>query len=486
MVDKVSWQDKNEIIFGTTLSTKSLDPANGYSGWFTVRYGVGETLFKLNDKMESIPWLAEGYEKIDNFTYKIRLKENIKFQNNKDVTPKEVKSSIERTLKLNPRAEDTLKISKIDTGENYIIITTKVENPTLINDLCEPYVSIIDVDEQNIDNSPIGTGPFKVKKFNANGTSYFVKNENYWDGEVKLNSLKIIPIADSDTLAMALQSGEIDIAQGLSYSMVNLFEKDKSYKISTTDTSRSVILYFNEENKFLKDSQVRKAINMLIDKDSYCSLILKNQATPGIGAFPSNNAYALDKIDSNFNKDEALKLLKEAGYKDVDGDGILEKDNEKLSLKLVTYSSRAELPSIAQVIQNDLKNAGINVKIEISDSVEDILSSGKFDLALYSNITSSTGDAFAYLNNALYTNGALNYGRYSNKEVDELIDNLKVEFDKNKRDYLAREIQRKALNEDVYNFIGYMKMSFVMKNNVSGINPHPTDYYQFNANTNIE
>ena len=59
-------------------------------------------------------------------------------------------------------------------------------------------------------------------------------------------------------------------------------------------------------------------------------------------------------------------------------------------------------------------------------------------------------------------------------------------FDKNKRDYLAREIQRKALNEDVYNFIGYMKMSFVMKNNVSGINPHPTDYYQFNANTNIE
>ena len=170
MVDKVSWQYKNEIIFGTTLNTKSLDPASGYSGWFTVRYGVGETLFKLNDKMESIPWLAEGYEKIDNFTYKIRLKENIKFQNNKDVTPKEVKSSIERTLKLNPRAEDTLKISKIDTGENYIIITTKVENPTLINDLCEPYVSIIDVDEQNIDNSPIGTGPFKVKKFN------FLKN----------------------------------------------------------------------------------------------------------------------------------------------------------------------------------------------------------------------------------------------------------------------------------------------------------------------
>ena len=67
---------------------------------------------------------------------------------------------------------------------------------------------------------------------------------------------------------MALQSGEIDVAQGLSYSMVNLFEKDKNYKISTTDTSRAVVLYFNEENEALKNSKVRKAINMLIDKNS--------------------------------------------------------------------------------------------------------------------------------------------------------------------------------------------------------------------------
>ena len=134
---------------------------------------------------------------------------------------------------------------------------------------------------------------------------------------------------------MALQSGEIDVAQGLSYSMVNLFEKDKNYKISTTDTSRAVVLYFNEENEALKNSKVRKAINMLIDKNSYCSLILKNQATSGIGAFPTNNAYALDKINTTFNKEEALKLLKEAGYAD-----------KKLTLKLVTYSSRAELPSM--------------------------------------------------------------------------------------------------------------------------------------------
>ncbi len=487
MIDKnVSWKSKDELVFGTTLSTKSLDPSNGYCGWFTVRYGVAETLFKLDNNMEVKPWLAESFKQIDNYNWRIKIKDNIKFQNNKSLTPKSVKLSIERTLKLNARAKDTLEIKKITCTDDSIIITTTKENPTLINDLCDPFVAIVDVTEDNIDTLPVGTGPFKVKKFSTSGTSYYVKNKNYWDGKVKLEGVKVIPIGDSDTLAMTLQSGEIDVAQGLSYSMVDLFKKDKNYKISSTDTSRAIVLYFNENNKALDNFKVRKAINMLIDKKSYCSSILKNQATPGIGAFPSKNAYALENLSTTFDKQEALKLLKEAGYEDTNNDGILDKDNKKLSLKLVTYSSRAELLNIAQVIQNDLKNVGIDVKIEISDNIEDILGSGNFDLALYSNITSSTGDALAYLNNAISTSGALNYGNYTNKEVDKLINQLKVEFDKSKRDKLAVKIQKIALDEDAYNFIGYMKMSFVMKNNVVGMNPHSTDYYQFNANTEIK
>ena len=64
--DDTVWKSKEELVFGTTISTKSLDPAQGYSGWFTVRYGVAETLFKLDDAMEPIPWLAQGYEAFGN------------------------------------------------------------------------------------------------------------------------------------------------------------------------------------------------------------------------------------------------------------------------------------------------------------------------------------------------------------------------------------------------------------------------------------
>lgn len=484
--DNIEWESKEQLVFGTTLSTKSLDPANGYCGWFLVRYGIGETLFKLDNNMEVSPWLAQGYEQIDNNTWKIEIKENINFQNGNKLTANSVKKSIERTLEMNPRAVDTLKINNISTEENSIIIKTIEENPTLINDLCDPFVAIIDVSEENIDLNPVGTGPFTIDKFNPSGSSYFVKNNNYWDGEVKLSSIKVIPISDSDTLAMALQSGEIDVAQGLSYSMVNLFEKDDKYKISSTDTSRAIVMYFNENNKDLNNFNVRKAINMLINKESYCESILKNQATPLIGAFPSNTAYSLDSFKVEYNIEEAIEILNNQGYIDSNNDGILDRDGKNLTLKLVTYSARAELPSIAQVVQNDLKNAGIDVKIEISDNIMDILESGEFDLALYSNITSATGDALAYLNNAMYTLGASNYGNYSNAQVDELLDELKIKFDKEERDMLARKIQEIVLNDNAYNFIASMKMSFVMKSNVSGIDPHPTDYYQFNANTSIE
>ena len=168
------------------------------------------------------------------------------------------------------------------------------------------------------------------------------------------------------------------------------------------------------------------------------------------------------------------------GYSDTNGDGILDKDGENLTLKLITYSARAELPTIAQALQADLKEVGIEVSIEISENISDILSKGSFDLCLYSNVISSTGEPLSYLNNAMRSNGELNYGNYSNMEVDMLLDKMQLEFDIEERNNLAEEIVQKVLDDDGYNFIAHLKVSFLMKNNVVGFKAHPTDYYQFN------
>ena len=478
----------NELIFGTTLSTKSIDPAKDYCGWYTVRYGITETLFKLDEFMNIVPNLALSYENIDKYTWKVTLRKDVTFQNGEDMTPEKVKSSLERAINQNGRARETLNIKSINIENSDLVIVTNEPNPTFVNGLCDPFTSIIDVEgTEDFDNEPIGTGPFKVEEFSPIKSSYYYKYENYWKGKPSLEKIKIIKVSDSDTLTMALQTGEIDVAQGISYSSLGLFRNSKEYKIQEIDTSRAVVLYYNYNNKYLKDENLRRALNIAINKQEYCKFLLEGAVTPSAGAFPQSMDYSLDAdYIEKTDLEKAKSILDENGYIDIDNNGIREKDGEKFSIKLVTYSARAELPIFAQAIQADLKNIGIDVKIEVSDSIMDKLNSGNFDMALYSNVTASTGDGTTYLNNLLKTNGDSNYGLYSNKEVDELLTNLNEDFDAHKRVDLAIDIQKKVLEDDAFNFIGHSKINFVMKSNVTDFEVNPTDYYEFNYKTRIE
>lgn len=83
----------NELVLGTTISTKSIDPAKDYCGWYTVRYGVSETLFKLDESINIISNLALSYENIDKYTLKINLRDNVTFHNGEKMTPEKVKLS---------------------------------------------------------------------------------------------------------------------------------------------------------------------------------------------------------------------------------------------------------------------------------------------------------------------------------------------------------------------------------------------------------
>lgn len=483
-----TWESSDKIVFGTTFSTKSLDPARDYCGWFTVRYGISETLFKLDDSMNVVSNLAESYENIDDFTWKIKIREGITFQNGDLMTPDKVKNSLERASKINQRAYETLKIEDISIDGWNLIITTVDANPTLINDLCDPFASIIDVEgTEDFDNRPVGTGPFKIDEFDPIKSSYLKKYNDYWQGEPKLDEIKIIHVSDADTLTMALQTGEIDVAQGIPYSSIKIFENNSLYKISSVDTSRVILMYYNFNNIFLQDENIRKAISKSIDKYKYSSVILEGSASEASGPFPSVMAgVSDDAYEGEYNLDEAKQILKEAGYYDSDNDGILEKDGMKLELKLVTYSSRAELPLIAQAVQSDMKDLGISVSVEVSDNIMDILKNRQFDIAIYSNVTAATGDTYAYLNNLIKSDGASNYGDYKNLDAEKLLEVMEGEFNKDKRNELAASIVQESIDDYGFNFIAHLKMNFIMKSNVVNFDIHATDYYQFNFETDIE
>ena len=319
-IDKV-----NEKVFtyGTTaygpeMGNAGLNPHDNYSGWSTVRYGVGETLFKFNESMELEPWLATGYEKIDDNTMKINLRDDVYFSSGRKMDGESVKECLENLIAVHDRAPGDLDIYKIEADGQSITITCNKKVVDLLNYLSDPYGAIIDM-EYGVteDRNVAGTGPFIAEKI-SDSEIELVKNDNYWGGKVKTDRVIVKTITDGDTLTMALQSGEIDATQGLPYASLQLFENNDDYKISSTNTSRTFFGAINYDNENLKDINVRKAIASAIDKEGFTTVLLNGNGSPAVGPFPENFTFG-DKtvIAPEYNLDEAKKLLGESGWEDT-------------------------------------------------------------------------------------------------------------------------------------------------------------------------
>ena len=167
--DKKAAADKIVRVAGTvSVSSSSMDPAKGWDGWYIVRYGVGETLFKVGDGLKIEPWLAEKFEKIDDLTWKITLKKNVTFSNGEAMTPQKVIDSLKRVGDMNERA-GFLKTAVYTVDGDAVVIKTEKPRLTLINDLADPYATIIDVaNTKDFEKAPIGTGPFVMASYESN------------------------------------------------------------------------------------------------------------------------------------------------------------------------------------------------------------------------------------------------------------------------------------------------------------------------------
>ncbi|MCG2730416.1 MAG: ABC transporter substrate-binding protein, partial [Acetobacterium sp.] len=279
-----------------------------------------------------------------------------------------------------------------------------------------------------------------------------------------------------------LQSGEIDAAQGLPYASLELFQNNDDYTISSTNTSRVYQAALNYNTAVIKDDAVRKAMAMSMDKDGFTRVLLQGNGTPAIGPFPANFTFGGDAVKAaGYDLEGAKKVLEAAGWVDTDGDGIREKAGQKLSIKWLTYTSRQELPLLAESVQAPYKQAGIDVQVNATDNYKDFLKTGDYDVFANAFVTAPTGDPQYYFTTHVVDNSDYNRGHYHNDTVEALVAQLRNEFDTEKRSDLAIQIAQQVLNDNAYIYASHLKMSFIMKKGVTGFTAHPSDYYEITA-----
>ncbi len=476
--DQAASDNKKIVYVGSTSIADggaTMDPAKEWIGWYAVRYGIGETLFRLDNEMKPQPWLAEKAENVNPTTWKITLKDNVTFSNGAKMTADKVAASLKRTAELNERAA-WLKDAVYTAEGNVLTIQTKEPYATLVNDLCDPYAVILDVEgTKDFDNAPIGTGPFVLTAFEADKKAVMEKNPKYWDGTVKADGVEFTKVADFNTLAMALQSGEIDVAVALNPEGAASVAQSDNLVIEKAAQTRTYQLYFNLEK--MTDPAVRQAIMYGVDKKSIGEQYLNGAMTASNSAFLAATPYGDPALKARtYDPEKAKQLLAAAGYTDTDGDGIVEKDGKPLTVQLGIYK-RLACENIATEMQAQLKKIGINVEIAMHEK-STFFKPGDFEIGLYSVVTMPTGDPYAFLRDCLSAQGVSNFGHYNSPVVQAALAELPNTFDPAQRIALVNRIQQQVIDDAAMDFIGFHTMQTGMSKKISGFLTTPSDYYQ--------
>lgn len=486
--------ERADLVLGATtgfFGAESLDVAYNWDGWIMSIYGISENLYRLDENIEPQPWIAESVETPDENTWVFTIRDGVTFSNGKTVDAKAVKACFERTYEKNERADSTLKIKSMEADGMKFTIVTPEPNPTLLNDLCDPLLGIYDATEEPDEELGVScTGPYVATSFTAMTDVKMRANENYWGGAPKADTVELKIIDDQDALDMALANGEIDLIAQETANGASKFTDTSKYTTDTVTTTTANFLSFNLKTEGLDDLAVRQAINYCIDREGYADVVYQGFATPCYGIYPDNLAFGgtdgLNLTVDSYDADKAKEILADAGYQDTDGDGILDKDGVNLSFKVLTYSYNDNCIQLADMLQAELSQIGIELSIETQDVLDDPLASGDFDLAILNYAMAPIGTP-SYFINMLFTTGASNnYGGYSNEKVDALAAEIGTTSDNDKVVSLTRELEQQVLDDMPFAFVADQQLIFVYSNKVKGVQINPTEYYLVTNTLSVE
>ena len=468
-----------DTTFNAENDEKDVNPHNGYSGWACIRYGIGETLFKYSDSMELEPWLATGYELVDENTWVVTLRDGVTFTSGRAMDAEAVKECLDHLVEVHERAKGDLKIREITADGQTLTIRTSEPVPALINFLADPYGCIIDMQAGITEDGNVsGTGPYRATEVETDVGLTLVKNENYWNGTPKLDTIYVRTITDGDTMTMAMQTGELDAAYGLPYSSLSMFANDP-YTISSVETSRSFFAQMNYATEALQDPNVRAAIAGAIDKEGFTQVLLEGNGSAANGPFPESFAFGDASVTAQpYDPEESRRLLAASGWTDTDGDGYVDKDGETLSIRWLTYPSRQELPLLAESVQASLKEIGIRVEVNCTANHLDFIESGEWDIYASAFVCAPTGDPEYFFTTHCLDDSTKNRGGYHSDRLEELEEQMSGTFDPEERAVLATEMTQTILDDNAFVFASHLKMSIVSGEGVTGLTAHPCDYYE--------
>jgi peptide/nickel transport system substrate-binding protein len=422
---------------------------------------IFNTLVKKNEKFDYTGELASDIKRSDDGqTYTFTLRDGVKFHDGRVLTSADVKYTLDLVF-----SSDFAKSASFYEGtgsdkHSYIKSVEAPDGRTVIVTLIKPWVGLLSnlvpvaiIPKDSYESQkehPLGTGPFKFLRWDSAQQVCDVEAfPEYWEGAPNLQAVRVRVISDMNALQAELQSGRVDIAPmptSLSPDAVKRLEQNPNLQVKAFPGSNVVLLTINTASAPLDNIKVRQALAYAIDRETLIQKLLLGFGKIAHSIIPEESWSYSPGQTYSYNPARAKQLLDEAGFRDPDGEGPRMRFDKPVVYKLSGSSIAGR--QYAGVIQNYLKEVGIPVEIQTPEqnTLFDELRRGNFQISYTQWVGGNQDpifykDLFATSEIPTPTRSSRNRSRYSNKELDALLDEAVNTFDRQKSLELYQRIQ---------------------------------------------
>jgi peptide/nickel transport system substrate-binding protein len=421
-------------------------------GGVTMMSQFGETLVLSAPDLSAQPLLAESWaSNADGTVWTFKLRQNVKFHDGTPMTADDVVATFDR-------------LSDPELGSNALSVfsgmlskgnTKKVDDYTVEFHLdaangnfpyavsTDNYNAIITPAEfpEDFEATMIGTGPMKMEKYTPKVGASFVRNTDYWGAQALPDRVEVVFYDDYQPQILALQGGEIDIIQQLPVLQAVGLLSDPSVNIISIPSSAHSQVHMRTDMAPFQDKRVRQAVALTLDRPKIVAGLMRGKAqlgndSPFIPAYPSTDPSVPQRQQ---DLAQAKQLMEAAGV----GAGFQ---------TTLTTEKYLEIPDYAVIIQNAVKEIGIDLQLNIMDQgayYGDAVpgKSPWLDSSLGITDYGHRGVPNVFLQAPLMSTGTWNSAHFNNKDYDALVTSFVAALDLEAQQATAGQIQRLLLDE---------------------------------------
>jgi peptide/nickel transport system substrate-binding protein len=322
----------------------------------------------------------------------------------------------------------------------------------------------VETNKDALQKAPDGTGPFKFQEWQPNGFILLSKHDGYWQsGLPRLSGLKFNLVPESATRQVGLTNGQYALLPNIDAATALQLKGKPSVKLGETLDLAYTLIGLNASRPPFDNPKVREAVNYAINRQEIVDAALFGAGVPGGPLSPALKTWAVDVTAFPCYKPDPAKaqaLLKEAGV---------------ATPVAVTMNvlPRQDIKDIAQVVQEQLNKAGFKVELKNQEQGQFIQDWRNSNFDMFASINAGSADPDDYFYRTFRTGGSTNVFKYSDAEIDKLLDGARTLQDAAARKTAYDDVQKKLACTGPVAHLTYGTLFSAMRDKLQGYEVMP-------------